>query len=124
MKVYHQFKIAAIAVLVLGIIHICATPIVLKLFGVLNFRSLLTFGYMFVMVGIATIFLGWTQIFTLKHISNHPKFLIILKATIIVISISGVGAVVTMWNNPFAYLILLIALYEVYLLRKMHENPA
>ncbi len=117
MKIIKQFKIAGISVMVLGIIHILATPIILMQIKSLQLSFILCFAYMFVATGILTISLGWLQYFVLKRLTEHSTFSTLLKTSVVLITIAGAGAVATMWDNPFAYLILLIALYECFLLK-------
>ena len=117
MNALKNFKIASISIIILGIIHILATPVVLQGLKPLNFKTVLCIAYMFVATGIFTLALGWLQNFVLKRITEHLSFQTLLKATVLFIIILGIGAVATMWDNPFAYIILLIALYESFLLR-------
>ena len=117
MKTIKQFKIAGILVMVLGVIHTLASPLIIVEFRSLYINTLLCFAYMFIATGIFTFALGWLQYFVLRKIIDHSSFLILLKATVVLAVISGIGAVATMWTNPFAYLMLLIALYECILLR-------
>lgn len=112
MKAEKHFKIATIAVMLLGLIHISATSVIFPFFKAdkqIDPASV----YMFVLVGLYTIFTGWLQYYILKRINADKAFLNILKVTILFLGISGIGAVATMWDNPFAYIILLIALYEL-----------
>ena len=122
MKTEKQFKAASIVVMSLGIIHICATPFVLPMFRILGTTGLLTFAYMFVFTGLAIFSLGWLQNFIISKLAAHEGFKTILKVTVIVVSLSGIGAVATMFSNPFAYIILLVALYECFLLPKILKS--
>jgi hypothetical protein len=117
MKPQKHFRITAFAVMVMGIIHVCATPVILPAFKVLMHEELLSFLFMFVSTGLALIFAGWIQYFILKRWNYERTFFLLLKGSVLFISVSGIGAVVTMWSNPFAYITLLIALYELYLLK-------
>jgi len=117
MKAQNQIRIASILIIAIGVIHICVTPRILPILKILRLNELLSFAYMFVITGVALIFAGWLQYFVIKRVGKDSGFLKILNRTIIFICILGIGAVATMWNNPFAYIILLIALYEVYLLK-------
>ena len=88
----------------------------------LDSKTIFCIGYMFVATGVAVIAAGWLQYFLLKKLVIHPSFITILEGTVIFMLLSGIGAVATMWVNPFAYIILLIALYELFLLRLMKET--
>ena len=97
--------------MLLGIIHCCATPVIFRLFASpahIDPASV----YMFFMVGLSTIFIGWLQYFTIKRVLNDQDFLTILKITIVFMSIIGIAAVGTMWKNPFAYICLVMAIFE------------
>jgi len=121
MKVLLQFKIASIAVMLLGIIHLCATPVVFPIFKS-HAHINMGFVYMFVLVGISVLFVGWLQNFILRNLGKNRFLLTILKITVLFVCISGVGGVATMWNNPFAYIILFVALYEVILLKNLAKD--
>jgi hypothetical protein len=122
MKAQKHFKIAAIIVMLLGIIHTCATPVVFPFFKS-TVKIDLPSVYMFVMVGLYTFFIGWLQYFILKKISQGEAFMQILKVTIVLISLLGIGAVAIVQDNPFAYIALFVALYELILLRFIMKNP-
>ncbi len=116
MKILTQFKIASVLVMLLGLIHICATPFIFHLFKSNNNLDLPSI-YMFVMVGVSVIFIGWLQYFILKSKNYSQLLLKILEASVLFILIFGIGAVATMWNNPFAYLGLVIAFLELIILK-------
>jgi len=122
MKILKYFKITSIAIIIIGIIHVLATPIVIQGLRMLDSKTIFCIGYMFVATGVAVIAAGWLQYFLLKKLVIHPSFITILEGTVIFMLLSGIGAVATMWVNPFAYIILLIALYELFLLRLMKET--
>ncbi len=115
-------KIGSIIVLILGIIHCCATPLIIPSLSVLKTPQLLTCSFMFVCSGIAVIFIGWLQYYILRQIGIHSGFLRILKVSIALMLIIGVGSVATMWNNPFAYIILFAALFEFICFRFMNRG--
>lgn len=119
MKTLKHLKTASISIIILGIIHVLATPIVIGQLKRLPLEILLCITYMFVATGVGVIATGWLQYYTLKRIDKHASFISILKGSVIFMAILGIGAVATMWDNPFAYLTLLIALYELYLLKKL-----
>lgn len=106
-------KITSISVLILGIIHLIATPfIILPIFRNLEFMFTLSYLYMFVITGIATVSVGWIQLFALKNWNQHKSFTLLYKVCLIFIIILGVGAVASMWSNPFAYIALIIAVVQ------------
>ena len=118
------FKISSITIIVIGCIHTFATPIVANLFGGLDKMQWLTFIYMFVMTGFAMIFAGWIQFYSIKNHADNLAFHKILKVSTIFILISGAGGVATMWDNPFAYLVLIVALYQIITVNKLKKIKA
>ena len=122
MKNLKAFRAAALAVILLGIVHLIATPFVLSMFSNLNKMQLLTFGYMFVSTGVALVFLGWIQYYTLK-LSVLEKFnWVIIKTSVTTFTLFGIGAVASMWDNPFAYISLLLAVMEWYFYYKIRTK--
>lgn len=119
MKAQKRLKIAGIIVIILGIIHCSATPLVLPSLKVLPSGDFLSCAYMFVCTGLAVIFIGWLQYYIAKQAEINSKDLKIFRISVFFMSILGIGAVATMWNNPFAYIILLVALYELYALKSL-----
>ncbi len=116
MKTLAQLKFASILVMLLGTIHICATPFIFQPFNTQAKLDLASV-YMFVMVGVSVIFIGWLQYYIIKSGNYSVVLLRILEASVLFMVISGIGAIITMWNNPFAYLSLIIGFYELVLLR-------
>jgi hypothetical protein len=122
MKAQKRFKIAGIIVLILGIIHCIAIPFVLPMLRALPKMELFSCIYMFVCTGIAVFFVGWLQYYIARQAEINSKERHILKASVWFMLIVGFGAVVTMWNNPFAYIFLLVALYEHFSLKSLSES--
>lgn len=118
MKTSKYLRIAGIAVVILGCIHLAATPVI---FSSADFHkeSVLASLYMFVMVGISTIFVGWLQHFVMSRWDLDTGYRIIFRITVAFLIIMGIGAVIAMWDNPFAYICLLIGIVELLLTRHM-----
>lgn len=119
MKIRTLLKITAITVIALGCIHTCATPVIFGLF-LENVKADPASLFMFVMVGISTVFIGWLQLFLINMPDHETGFVKepyrkIFLSTIIFMSILGSGSVIAMPDNPFAYTSLLIAIVEVFL---------
>jgi hypothetical protein len=130
-KAQPLFKAAGIAVIILGGIHICATPVIFGLFKE-NMKVDPATLYMFIMVGISTLFIGWLQYFLIRllHQEENPArniFRKILLVTTIFLCIMGSGAVFAMPDNPFAYVCLLIAAVELIFWQRfveaIHSTP-
>ena len=118
-----HLKISSILVIILGTIHILATPIiVLPMFKTAELMFTLTFLYMFFITGVAIVFVGWLQYYLAKNHAESVTFRAIFTVSIIFILLIGVGAVATMWNNPFAYLSLLIAIYQLVTFKRISIN--
>ena len=125
MKNIKRFKITAIAVLTLGCIHVLAAPVVLGMFKFLPLMALLTFAYMYVLTGVAYIFMGWLQLYCIRNFQGNPVVVKIIKVSILFVALGGIAAVATMYDNPFAYISLFVALFQVLGFKKlMAENEA
>lgn len=122
METLHYLKKLSIAVMVLGSIHLCATPIVMQTFKMIDIKNFLMIAFMFVSTGLALVFTGWLQYQLLNNGLKSRHELKILRTSIAFIALSGLGAVATMWSNPFAYLNLLLALCEVILINNNRTN--
>lgn len=114
MKNNKFLKAGAIAFLVLGSIHVCATPLIISIFRLLPEETILTIAYMYVMTGIAFIIFGWIQLLLIKKDLNIETNETIFKTTALFFAVGGFGAVATMWDNPFAYLSLIACLYQIF----------
>ncbi len=125
MKAQTLFKAAGIAVIILGCIHICATPVIFGLFKE-NAKVDPATMFMFIMVGVSTIFFGWLQYFLVRQLHQvaNPGITSLKKiilVTVIFMSIMGSGAVIAMPDNPFAYISLLIAAIELIFWQRLTE---
>jgi hypothetical protein len=121
MKIQKQFKVAAIIIIIIGVIHTAATPLVLSPFKVLSKSDFLTFVYMFVVTGLAVLLNGLIQFLIVKHPSISKLNFSILKYCVIFMLCISVGAIVLMYDsfNPFAYIMLITGFWELILLKKL-----
>jgi hypothetical protein len=111
------FRIAAIFVVALGIIHTCATLFVYPI--IQSFSQVdLTQVFMFVMTGFSVLFIGWLQYRIAGIFNGEGIFKNIILVTIIFMTVLGTGSVLIMYTNPFAWLSFFIALTELLLFRK------
>jgi hypothetical protein len=117
MQTKRLFKTTGILVILLGSIHLAATPFIFPVFRKIQYQDLSSL-YMFVMVGISTLLTGWLQIFSLERSGNDKGYQKILTLSVTFMVILGTGAVAAMWQNPFAYISLLIAIVQVFILNK------
>lgn len=98
--------IAGWLVVALGVVHIAATPLVYPAYA-----GDLAFLYIFLATGIAVIFAGALMLLAAGGWSRGERWAwAVLLRTGIFLSLLGIGAVVTMADNPFAYLMLVFAL--------------
>jgi hypothetical protein len=107
-------QVAGWLTLVLGLIHIAATPLIFPLStSLLADPELLSSLYMFEMTGIAVVFAGWLVIYASRGWRQGQRWAwhVCLGAGIFLLLL-GAGAVLTMPDNPFAYLSLVIAIVE------------
>jgi hypothetical protein len=122
-KAQKHIKITGILVMLLGVIHCAATPLILPPKGTVNNDFLLTFLYMFICTGMATIFIGWIQYFIAKQEVLLKETWTVLITSIFLVLVLGIIAVIIMHTNPFAYIFLFIALYELIWLIPLIKTP-
>jgi hypothetical protein len=107
-------QVAGWLTIILGAIHIAATPLIFPMSASLFADpELLSSLYMFVMTGIAVAFAGWLVIYASRGWRQGQRWAwhVCLGAGIFLLLL-GAGAVLTMPDNPFAYLSLVIAIVE------------
>lgn len=117
-----SLKVSGIIILILGIIHSCATLTVILPFKALPKDDMLTAIYMFLCTGLAVLLIGWIQMYIARQKLTDVILLKIMKATIIFLFILGAGAVSLMPVNPFAYITLFIAIFEWICLRMLSKT--
>jgi|GEM_PF-2450464 len=107
-------------IIALGGIHLLATPVVLQMFPELTTDKKLTFLFMYLAAGFGTILPGFLIVFLKTEIENNNKKVIgVLKILSYYLLLFGISAVATMWDNPFAYMTLIISgLYAVLIFKK------
>ncbi|MFZ5645179.1 MAG: hypothetical protein ACOY46_16510 [Bacillota bacterium] len=104
-----------ILILILGLIHIGATPIVYKMgFNGLQDGYGKTFLYMYVSTGAAVVFAGLLTIYCSSGLGKMEResWMMATGAGIFMFLL-GAGAVITMPDNPFSYITLIISLVDV-----------
>lgn len=110
-KLTNWISISSIALIVLGLIHLIATIMILPMFRNLGKEQLLIFLFMYFSAGLGTILPGLISKLMIKGLKNKDKrawgILIICS---IYSLLMGIGAIITMKTNPFAYLMLIIGL--------------
>jgi len=98
-------NISSIALVLLGIIHLAAVPVVIKMFSNLIAEQFSTFLFMYLTAGIGTILPGLISKMQVQGLKKGNKT---SRNTILVCSVytvfMGAGAVILMADNPFAYL--------------------
>jgi hypothetical protein len=114
-KIIVQLRVMSFLVMLLGIIHTAATFVLFPVFikdALIDYASL----YMFIMVGISVAFTGCLQwLLSDKFIDSKPMKRI-MNMSILFMMIMGLGAVLALPDNPFAYISLAIAIYEIVLM--------
>ena len=98
-------KFASISLIVLGTVHLGFTPIICKDLSCLDFNNRLVFIFMFIATGIGIILPG-IIVWLLIHKSDiiTPSCGLIAYICSIETMVTGILAIITMFNNPFAYL--------------------
>jgi hypothetical protein len=114
-KIILQFKIMSALIMLLGLIHTAATFVlfpVLKKDVPVDYASV----YMFIMVGISVFLTGGLQWYVSDKQIDNKAMERILKGSVLFIVLMGLGAIIAMPDNPFAYTIAAIAIYEIALI--------
>lgn len=122
MEINRHLHIGAVCVIALGTIHTLATPVVFAGLRALPMDQFLAMLCMFLMAGWAVLAIGVMQRFLLRRLGEQRDFAVLLKATIYFMLLFGVVAVATMWDNPFAYLTLGVAVYERWALGRLPQG--
>jgi hypothetical protein len=90
----------------LGIVHIAGTPLVYPAYAGSGF----TFLYMFLGTGAAVIFAGLLALFSTGGWERGERWAWAIQLRIgVFLLLLGIGAVIAMTENPFAYLMLIVA---------------
>jgi hypothetical protein len=110
-KLTNWIRISGIAMIVLGLIHLIATCKVLPMFGNLGKEQISIFLFMYLASGLGTILPGLISIQLINGLKNKDKraWVIVMICSIYSLLL-GLGGIMTMKTNPFAYLMLLIGL--------------
>ncbi len=74
---------------------------------------------MYAITGVATIFVGWIQLLLIKNRLEIKVLQTLLKGSVIFTFIIGSSAVATMWDNAFAYFVLLVAVCQIIIYKKV-----
>jgi small-conductance mechanosensitive channel len=111
--------IVGVLIALLGVIHVAATPAIFSTMSEqLYAADLLATLYMFIATGAATIFVGLLIMYSSRGLKAAERWAwtisIAAGAFMLVV---GAGAVLTMWDNPFAYLAFALAVLELVPLR-------
>ena len=108
---FKLIKILAVSVIVLGCIHLAATPVIISGLGYLKTDDKTTFLFMFVAAGLGIILPGITIVNQLSELKAEQirayKLCVICSLYILLF---GIMAVATMYTNPFAYVTLLLGI--------------
>lgn len=105
-------RISGWGALALGTIHCLATPAVLGMgFGALPRPQLAVFLFMFLATGLSLVFAGASLLQAIPHLhEGNPLAIRIHRLCVAYFLPLGIGSVVAMGDNPFAWLTLLNAL--------------
>ncbi len=107
--------VAGILIVILGLTHIAATPVIFRMdFGELPTEAGLAFIYVFVATGVAVVFAGLLAVYSSIGSKRSEGMARPLAVGVgVFMLLVGIGAVVTMSDNPFAYMGLALALVEI-----------
>ncbi|MFQ6120215.1 MAG: hypothetical protein ACE5KE_10060 [Methanosarcinales archaeon] len=97
--------IMGILIVILGIIHNGATPLISSDLDILPKNVMLVMIFMFVGTGTAIIFAGLLTIYCSFGLKKSERMAWVIAMGVgVFIGLLGIGAVITMPNNPFAYI--------------------
>lgn len=99
-------------VMLMGLIHTAATFVLFPVFKKdipVDYASV----YMFIMVGISVFLTGGLQWYVSDKQIGNKAMARILKGSVLFIVLMGLGAIIAMPGNPFAYTFAAIAIYEI-----------
>lgn len=115
-------KTLSIIVIVLGCIHCIATPSIASQVKMLPDFYLNLFVYSFFMTGVAVALTGFIQFKTIQisPVNKHGKQ--IFGGTILFLFASGLWAVIIRATNPFAYIIILLAIGQTIVLTSRKKS--
>lgn len=107
--------VAGMFIAALGLIHLAATPVIFPSIALQLFQAdQFVFLYMYLSTGTAVVFVGLLTIYSARGLRRaEPWAWTLALATGGFMLLLGVGAVLSMANNPFAYLTLVLALVEL-----------
>lgn len=110
-KLTRLIYIVSVALIILGLIHLIATILILPMFQNLCKEQFSIFLFMYLATGLGTILPGVVSMLMVKGVRNKEKrsWDISMICSIYTLLL-GVGAILTMNTNPFAYLMFLIGL--------------
>lgn len=123
MKNLKLLQIGAIAVIVLGIIHLLATPMVSTMVEKQEYDLKVTFIYMFLGTGLATALPGLVIVLLKNDLKENS--LVAIRITIVcalVVLLLGIGAFGFMPENPFALIALLLGIYVTFFSIRMRKT--
>lgn len=107
-------------ILILGMIHIAYTPILYKEIVSLpmGLDNLYTFLFMFVATGVSLVLSGVLAVYSIGGLKENERWAWVVSLAIgVYVLLLGAGAVVTMQgDNPFAYIMLVLAVLEMFIL--------
>jgi pheromone shutdown protein TraB len=110
--------VTAVLITLLGAIHTAATPIIFRTgFESLSQDNLITSIYMFAATGIFLMFVGAIAIYSARGVKRLENWALTLSTWIgVFVALFAISAVAVMVTNPFAYIMLVIALANLALL--------
>jgi len=125
---YRMMVVVGVLIIILGLIHISYTPILYKDIASipLDPDNLNTYLYMFVATGASLLLAGVLVVYSVKGLkrNNHLAWVVSLTVGIYILLL-GIGAVVTMHGgNPFAYIMLVLAVLEMFTLLLIKRSIA
>lgn len=110
-RIITWINLSSIALIILGLIHLTAIIVVAPMYINLSNEQFSVFVFMYLATGLGTILPGLISKFQINAIKNKStiawKTLLLCSVYTIIV---GIGAVIQMTDNPFAYIMLIMGI--------------
>ncbi|MBN2350699.1 MAG: hypothetical protein JXJ22_17815 [Bacteroidales bacterium] len=110
-KITTWINFTSITLIILGLIHLAAIIVVAPMYKNLSDKQFSVFVFMYLATGLGTVLPGIIARLQINALENKSKIAwkTLLICTVYTVII-GIGAVIEMTDNPFAYIILIIGI--------------
>lgn len=122
-KMVKWIKIVSFLLIIVGVIHLIGTPFVMSLFQDLSNDQSLVFLFMYIGAGFGLLSPGVIALLTLRLVDANKGWTIIMSCSIYTLLLA-VFAIVTMTENPFSYVLLILGVLFVVISLSLKKSLA